>query len=443
MTTFKKILVVLSLSALSTAFAAEPAISHVQVRQRWPWSPKVDIDFITSGANCFVEFSATWKGQSDPVPLSAGLSGVNEIFRPGLHSVVWDPVAAGYGEQTLEGFKIASAVALETSRTWMILDLVNNTCSYKDGSVDASTFNTDTYKKTKIVLRRVPAGTYTAGLSSELKSWKWPDGVALKTPYVSSCRITFSSDYYISIFKVTAKQQSSCTGSTAYSEKYPTRYPFETVRGYHTNRFNSAGMVSNIRANWPDDGFSVGKNSHVWMIREKFKSTLPEGFVIDLPTAMQWEIAARAGVADCIWDVGDTTWTAAQMTNHLDTIAVWNKGGADNYAVGTKAPNAWGIYDTTGLYREHVLDWAAWTSPYETSTDPVGSAEPFLSNKVYRRYTRCNGTALGPALCQMAPSALFTDYSVSASKAAYRIVVNTKNWTGKPIVTEVPSVPAE
>ena len=49
--------------------AAEPTISHVVVNQRWPWSEKVDVDFILSGETNDVEVTATWDTHPEPYRL--------------------------------------------------------------------------------------------------------------------------------------------------------------------------------------------------------------------------------------------------------------------------------------------------------------------------------------------------------------------------------------
>ena len=418
------------------ASAAEPSIDSVQCRQRWPWSPKVDIDFITSEANCYVSFSATWYGQSEPVPLRAGLSGADLIFSPGPHSVTWDPVAAGYGNELLLDFKITAATATETSRTWLVLDLVNKSYEYKDGTFTGADFNTNDYKQNKIVFRRVPAGTYTLGRSTAIYNMTWPDGAMHKDARKQSYTATFSSDYYIAIFKMTGYQEVKFSFSGSGQKFKRARSTFDTMRGYHTNRYTTAGVKSNLRANWPNDGFTVGRNSGIWCIREVFKDVLPEGFVIDLPTAAQWEAAARAGTSGHLWgDEGDETTTAEEMTAIFNRIAVWNLSD-DNVDVGTKEPNAWGLYDTVGLYREYVLDWYNASKP-AGGVDPVGSTTKYYvaEKDNYRRMTR-GSSAKVTTISDMDNSSSFSDVTVASDTGGYRLVINTRNWTGKPIYTD-------
>jgi formylglycine-generating enzyme required for sulfatase activity len=74
-------------------------------------------------------------------------------------------------------------------------------------------------------------------------------------------------------------------------------------------------------------------------------NALNDGFKYRLPTEAEWEYAARAGTTGPI--IGDS----------LDAIAWYDqKGGAKTKPVGTKAPNAWGLYDMQGNVWQWVQD---------------------------------------------------------------------------------------
>ena len=84
------------------------------------------------------------------------------------------------------------------------------------------------------------------------------------------------------------------------------------------------------------------------------------GLDFDLPTEAQWEYACRAG-----------TTTKYYWGEMMDGNYAWfdrNSSGTP-HTVGTKMPNAWGLYDMSGGVLEWCLDW------YEISaygTDPKG-----------------------------------------------------------------------
>ncbi len=90
-------------------------------------------------------------------------------------------------------------------------------------------------------------------------------------------------------------------------------------------------------------------------------NTRNDGYKYRLPTEAEWEYAARAGT------------TGAQAAP-LDDVAWYGANSKDEtHPVGTKKPNAWGLYDMLGNVREWVEDVFA-RDFYSNSpaADPVG-----------------------------------------------------------------------
>jgi formylglycine-generating enzyme required for sulfatase activity len=94
--------------------------------------------------------------------------------------------------------------------------------------------------------------------------------------------------------------------------------------------------------------------------RERAAGRLPDGYVYRLPTEAQWEYAARAGTTGDLEDPDGHAWY------------VMNSGGVP-HPVGTKKPNAFGLYDMYGNVWNWVHDWYG-RYPSEPVVDPEGPA---------------------------------------------------------------------
>jgi formylglycine-generating enzyme required for sulfatase activity len=146
-----------------------------------------------------------------------------------------------------------------------------------------------------------------------------------------------------------------------------TQGQFEEVMGTNPSHFTAAGRDAPVeQVSWDDAMAFCVKLTN----REKAAGRLPAGYAYTLPTEAQREYACRAA-------------TTGDYAGDLDAMAWYgaNSGGT-THPVGTKQPNAWGLYDMHGNVWEWCRDWYADKLPGGEVTNPLGP--PSGSNRVLR-----------------------------------------------------------
>jgi formylglycine-generating enzyme required for sulfatase activity len=201
----------------------------------------------------------------------------------------------------------------------------------------------------------IAPGSFIMGASEETD----PDGDA--TP---AHRVVLTRPFYLGKYEVTQEQ-------------------WEKVMGANPSNFKGAKMpVENIS----------------WNVARIFLAKLQEyaGRKFALPTEAQWEFACRAGMS-APWHFGDSE---SSMENYG-----WYDGdsGQTTHAVGSKKPNAWGLYDMHGNVAEWCEDWYdKHTYSGGIASDPSGPSSgssrvlrggAWGDNSGYLRsaYRNCNG----------------------------------------------------
>ena len=183
---------------------------------------------------------------------------------------------------------------------YMVIDLDSANYGFPVTYLDAApSVWGDEYKTSKIVLRRIDGLTGGAG--------------------------------YAGVFEITEAQWDRIMGGSSTNAQPMAYLPYEAIRG-------DAGAYD-----WPTSN-AVATNSFMGALR-----LLTGISAFDLPSEAEWEHAARAGVS-AKWLCGDS---AAGLSDYA-----WyseNSGGA-THPVGTRAANAWGLYDVHGNVREWCLD---------------------------------------------------------------------------------------
>ena len=135
-----------------------------------------------------------------------------------------------------------------------------------------------------------------------------------------------------------------------------TQRQYEAIAGTNPSHFKAAGPDAPAEEeSWLDAMAYCQKLTE----RERTAGRLPQGYVYTLPTEAQWEYACRAG-------------TTGAYAGNPETMA-WHKNnsGETTHPVGSKQPNAWGLYDMYGNVLEWCLDWYG-NYPRGAQTDPAG-----------------------------------------------------------------------
>ena len=310
--------------AALTATTEAASITVDSVAQRWPWNNKVDITYtvaggqdVAGGVYARIVFTANIGGTAYTID---GVHDVGASASDGTHTVTWTFPSGLKATGCTMTARLLSADN-PSGDDYMIVDLGTGEISYEGllATQEASNtrYNAQEYKTGKLVLRKVPAGAYQTGMSGQsdntVRQW------------------TTDRDYYIGVFEVTLAQHNRLSG--------------ESANLMNTSPKNQITWNSLRLSSTPPNEPVPTVDSKTGTPLQWLNFITGNKFGFDLPTEVMFEIAMRAGTTTkFFWgsdqDVVDDTYVA--------------RGNA--IAVGSKKPNAWGIYDMAGNVREWCLD---------------------------------------------------------------------------------------
>ena len=262
--------------------------------------------------------------------------------------------------KTAEEITPASAPKVNLSRDYAVVDLSAGPAGpWAVTELDKAPedlLKNDAWRTTKILLRRIAAGTFKMGSPpEEAGRAAYMSGSCSPCSAETQHTVTLTRPYYIGVFPVTQKQWSLVMGSDPSWFSGNPKRPVENVSWNEIRGGTWPGGV-------PDASRFIGKLC--------VGSSQP----FDLPTEAQWEYACRAGTIRAFNDQTKNKGEGADCTDaNLDPLGWYeSNSGRRTHDVGEKQANAWGLYDMHGNVSQWCLDLLGNYSG--DATDPVGPA---------------------------------------------------------------------
>ena len=190
----------------------------------------------------------------------------------------------------------------------------------------------DIYKTDRLLMRRIHATGVEWRMGRGIKEQKTPFDPSMNG-YTLPCNVVLSKDYYIGVFEMTQRQF----------------YLFTTTK---PSAFSKANGYADGDMR-PVESMGVDNYSTVTGYLPNLKAIT--GVDFRLPSEAQWEFACRAGSTEAFYNGGDVLSAADAIAWHKDNSAV--DGTQQTHVVGTREPNAFGLYDMIGNVWEVCRDW--------------------------------------------------------------------------------------
>jgi len=400
-------------AAVASIAAHAATIDRVIVRQQWPWSTDVKVEYRVTGITTPVDVSvAAYDGDTplDASQIAAATSGdVYGIASDGDYCITIDPVAAfGTARAAISKFNVGLSLSDSSASTTEVLYKIIDLDSFTAQDVTRADFmngkmgdyvtdfkafnnrywtalsdvliwtgvtNVPAYRTSKIVMRRIPAKNVTfeiGNIRGSHKSWA-SSGYA---------NVTLTNDYWISVFEVTEGQYKRMTAVNGTLGTSPTSNGDNMPVGKLS--YTALRGSPSSWSNFPSDVYAVTASSAIG----KLRANMP-GYLFDLPTEAQWEYAGRAGTTNDLYIGYTTVGTGDNGLRNTMATVMWNSynSGSSVHFGGEKPPNAFGLYDMLGNEWEACRNLASGEEPTAPSgdfTEPMGELDASKTYSVRR-----------------------------------------------------------
>ena len=356
-----------------TALVAEAGrvtVTNVVATQR-PYEPLVDITYDllnpSGGVHTVLLHASTNSGATYSLSCTTFSGAVGVGVTTGANNqVVW--FAAGDLAATSTAFARVQVTAMEGTNNYCIIDVAGgpDAANYPVSYQATAPPLDDTHKTSKIVLRKIPAGSFVMGS---------PTNELGRESDETQHTVTLTKDFYIGIYEITQAQYSNVMGANPSYFTQGTHAPTRPVEQVSWNMVRGG--------TWP--GGTPTGTTFMGKLQSK------TGLAFDLPTEAQWEYACRASTTKALNN--NTNLQNTEQDPNMDILGRYYYNGGSNYtndavnggsaACGSYLVNQWGLYDMHGNAWEWCLDWYAAYSG--DATDPEGPATtPVWPRRVIR-----------------------------------------------------------
>lgn len=331
-----------------------PTVENVSVVQRGPKNVTVTYDL--KGEDAIVTFDLLTNGVSIGSQNFTTVSGdVNRVVAVGDgKSFRW------YARLDWPDHVVPAMTARVTAwkkgapPDYYVLDLNDGSKTFYE-SEDALPLgiDSDEYRTTKMVFRRIHAAGRSFRMGSP-KSEQTAAGVSRGGTgylgYETLHTISFSKDFFIGVFELTQAQWRKVYGSIPPAGADARTY-YCMPQGF-TNDKETLPVQSCTKCTLmfgTEGDYTAPENMKANSFIGKLRAKAGTGAMYAIPTEAQWEYACRAGTQTAFNDGRDYDASA-----DYSDIAVYNT--TQPARVGSKKPNAWGLYDMHGNIQEWTLD---------------------------------------------------------------------------------------